>query len=82
LDEDRVRILTFERGVVDYTLACGTGSASVAVVLWTRGLLPKGKAEVENPGGTLILEISGKDGIVDSIFMSGPAQILKVYDIE
>jgi len=33
LDETTVRILTYERGVEDYTLACGTGSAPVAVTL-------------------------------------------------
>ena len=81
LDEHTVRILTFERGVEDYTLACGTGSGSVAVVLWMKGLLPDGKVAVENPGGTLQLEISGKAGKVESILMSGPADVLKVYEI-
>lgn len=81
LDETSVRILTYERGVEDYTLACGTGSGSVAVVLWTKGLLPNGKAAIENPGGTLNLEISGSDGRVESILMSGPADVLKVYEI-
>lgn len=76
-----VRILTYERGVEDYTLACGTGSGSLAVVLWLKGLIPDGKVAVENPGGTLNLEISGRDGVVDSILMSGPADVLKVYEI-
>lgn len=81
LDEGRVRILTYERGVEDYTLACGTGSGSVAVVLWMKGLLPDGKISIENPGGILNLEISGENNVVDSILMSGPADILKISDI-
>ena len=80
IGEDRIRILTFERGVEDFTLACGTGSGSTAAVLWTLGQLPGGKLAVENPGGTLIFEISGDDQI-RSILMTGPAEVLKEYDI-
>jgi len=80
LEEGRVRILTYERGVEDYTLACGTGSGSVAAVLHITGRLPGGKAKLENPGGTLVLEVSGDQGIT-SILMSGPADVLKVYEI-
>ena len=81
LGPEQVRILTFERGVEDYTLACGTGSGSVAAVLWTKGLLPTGKVAVENPGGTLHFEISGSEGKVEEILMSGPADVLKIYEI-
>ena len=81
LGPEQVRILTFERGVEDYTLACGTGSGSVACVLWTKGLLPSGKVSVENPGGTLHFEISGSEGKVEKLLMSGPADVLKIYEI-
>ena len=81
LGPERVRILTFERGVEDYTLACGTGSGSVACVLWTLGKLPSGKVSVENPGGTLDFEITGRNGKVESLLMSGPADVLKIYEI-
>ena len=80
LEEGKVRILTYERGVEDYTLACGTGSGSVAAVLHTTGRLPGGRAELQNPGGTLTLEVSGEEKI-ESILMSGPAEVLKVYEI-
>ena len=81
LGQGRVSILTYERGVEDYTLACGTGSGSLAVVLWMKGLLPDGKVAVENPGGILNLEVSGADGVVESILMSGPAELIREYDI-
>ena len=81
LAEDRVRILTFERGVEDYTLACGTGSASVAVVLWTKGELSGGRLAVENPGGTLTVTITGHHGTVEELFLEGPAEVLAEYDI-
>ena len=81
LGQDRVRILTYERGVEDYTLACGTGSGSVAVVLWTKGQLPGGRLAVENPGGTLAVTVSGKNGKVEELFLEGPAEVIKEYEL-
>ena len=81
LDAKTVRILTYERGVEDYTLACGTGSGSVAAVLWHKGMLPDGKVSLVNPGGTLNFEITGKNGTIETLLMSGPADVLKEYDI-
>ena len=81
LEADRVRILTFERGVEDFTLACGTGSGSVAAVLWLTGQLPGGGLAVENPGGTLRFELEGTETEVTSILMTGPAELVREYTI-
>ena len=81
LEADRVRILTFERGVEDFTLACGTGSGSVAASLWLTGQLPGGKLTVENPGGTLVFELEGTANEVTSILMTGPAEKLGEYEV-
>lgn len=80
LDESTIRILTFERGVEDYTLACGTGSASTAVVLWLKGLLPSGKLTVKNPGGDLTVAIEGKDA-VEALWLQGPTEVVKEFEI-
>lgn len=81
LGEGKVRILTFERGVEDYTLACGTGCGSTATVLWTEGKLPGGKLTLENNGGTLEVTVSGQNGQVDSLILEGPAEVLQIYEI-
>ena len=81
IGENRVRILTFERGVEDFTLACGTGSGSTAVVLWLKGQLPGGEVAVENPGGTLQFQITGENGEVTELLMTGPAEVLKIYEV-
>ena len=78
----RVRVLTFERGVEDYTLACGTGSGSVAVTLWAQGQLPDGILEVENPGGVLQVTVSGTDGVVEQLLLEGPAEVLQEYELD
>ena len=80
IDEKTVRILTYERGVEDYTLACGTGSGSVATVLWLSGRLPGGILNLQNPGGILTVTVEGKDAQVDNLLLEGPAELLKVYE--
>ena len=76
-----VRMLTFERGVEDFTLACGTGCGSTASVLRTLGKLPGGKLTLENQGGILEVTVGETGGVIDSILLEGPAEILKVYEI-
>lgn len=81
LTESSVRILTFERGVEDFTLACGTGSASVAVVLWLQGKLPGNRLTVKNPGGILQIAVEGQNGKVDELYLEGPAENLQESEI-
>jgi len=76
LEPGRVRMLTFERGVEDYTLACGTGSASVAVCLWLKGQLPGGRLIAENPGGALHITVEGEKGIITGLYLEGPAETI------
>ena len=75
--ENRVRVMTYERGVEDYTLACGTGCGSTACVLDALGLLPEGRLTCENRGG--ILEVNRSP---EGLFLEGGADIVKVYEIE
>ena len=81
LAEGEVRVLTYERGVEDYTLACGTGTGSVAVTLWQKGRLPGNVLTAHNRGGTLKVAIRGKNGVVDSIELEGPTEIVKVFEL-
>ena len=81
LGEGHIRILTFERGVEDYTLACGTGTGSTAAVLWASGKLPGGKLIAENPGGTLTVTVEGENGIVTKLLLQGPTEITKIFEI-
>ena len=79
--ESAVRVLTFERGVEDYTLACGTGCGSTAVTLWTQGKLPGGVLTCENQGGVLTVTVSGENGKVTSLLLEGPAVVLNTCEI-
>jgi len=81
LDDTTVRVLTFERGVEDYTLACGTGCGSTAAVLWVQGKLPGGKLTAMNQGGTLEVTVEGDEQQISAIYLEGPATVLKHYDL-
>ena len=81
LGEAEVRVLTYERGVEDYTLACGTGCGSTAATLFTQGKLPDGKLLCHCPGGDLQVTVGEADGVISSILLEGPATIVKIYDL-
>ena len=81
IGEAEVKVLTFERGVEDFTLACGTGTGSVACTLWTQGRLPGGVLTAHNPGGPLKVTITGEKDTVTAIDLEGPTQIVRIYEM-
>lgn len=81
IKEGEIRILTFERGVEDYTLACGTGSASAAVVLWMKGMMKENKIKVHNRGGTLNVTLEGENGEISAIYLEGPTEVVDKLQI-
>ena len=81
IGENEVRVLTFERGVEDFTLACGTGCGSIASTLWLKGQLPGGVLTARNKGGTLTVTVGGENGVIRSIELEGPTEVVKVYDL-
>ncbi len=81
LDGKTVRILTFERGVEDYTLACGTGSCATAAALWAKGQLPGGVLTVKNRGGDLTVTLAESQGRITRLLLEGPTEITAAYEI-
>lgn len=76
LGDGEVRVLTFERGVEDYTLACGTGCAALAAALYTAGKLPEGGLTAHNPGGTLTVTVTAHGGPVTEVYLQGPTEYI------
>ena len=74
-----VRVLTFERGVEDFTLACGTGTGSVACTMLKKGLLPEKYLIAHNPGGTLKVRLETEEDQICGIFLEGPTEVVSVH---
>ena len=81
LTEGEVRVLTYERGVEDYTLACGTGCGSLAVTLHALGRLPAGKLLAHNRGGDLSITLEEAGGSIRALYLEGPTEYLTTIEI-
>ena len=81
LEEGHVQVLTYERGVEDFTQACGTGCGSVACVLHKLGRLPKCTLTAENEGGQLKVFLGAKRKAIVDILLEGSATILNTFDL-
>ena len=74
---ERVRAITFERGVEDFTLACGTGCGAIAVALLLRGALPHGQLEIDMPGGRLSVALRREGNTARDILLTGPTTLVE-----
>ena len=76
----RLSIRTYERGVEDETLACGTGGVASALIAAFKGLV-KSPVTIETRGGevlTVSFEIEAKE--VKRVFFEGDVHI--IYEAE
>ena len=78
LDNETIRIATYERGVEDETLSCGTGATACAL---THGkleaLLGKNEVKVIVKGGELVVGFTQQaDGSFTHITLAGPAEFV------
>lgn len=74
---DRVILRTYERGVEDFTLACGTGSASTALTIAHRAGREEMTVYLENAGGLLEVEIRSRgEGALPALYLTGPTNIV------
>ena len=77
LTETRVRAITFERGVEDFTLACGTGCGAVAVSMILNGMSRGDSLEVEMPGGVLRVSLQREGDLIHDILLTGPTAVVE-----
>ena len=70
MDDRTVKVRTWERGA-GATLACGTGSCSVAVASFLNGRTGR-EVNIQLPLGTLHIEYREEDG---NVYMTGPAAV-------
>jgi diaminopimelate epimerase len=88
LPDNTIFVRTYERGVEDETLSCGTGIVAAALAASFKGCASPVK--VKALGGELLVEFKttlsgssiGQDGIFTDIFLIGPAKLVFEGDLE
>jgi len=80
--DDSIYVRTYERGVEDETLSCGTGVTAAALVS-AHNPLGFNRVDVETPGGKLSVEFNKiSESKFDNIWLCGPAEFVFAGEIE
>ncbi|MCC6790785.1 MAG: diaminopimelate epimerase [Thermomicrobiales bacterium] len=73
---DTVRMRTYERGVEDETLACGTGSIASAIVATSLGLVAPPVNVVTTGGRVLRVDFTWRDNRASDVALTGEARVI------
>ncbi len=82
LAEDEFAVRTYERGVEDETLSCGTGVTAVALAVFDKKLTNSKEIKLNTPGGLLTVSFEKSDSGFSNIFLKGPANLVFKGEIE
>jgi len=74
IDDNNIKIRTYERGVEGETLACGTGSVASAIISGTNLKGPDIKVNVHTRGGILKVEFQKIGGKIKNVYLEGEAK--------
>ena len=76
IGKDHILVRTYERGVEDFTYACGTGAGSTAAVLTLQGQVSGQNVRVSMPGGDLFLTAERCGNAIAALWLTGPTNIV------
>ncbi|AXT63476.1 diaminopimelate epimerase [Aquimarina sp. AD10] len=75
-------VRTYERGVENETLSCGTGVTAVALSMYQTNQTDSKEIDIETPGGALKVTFQKKEKGYQNIFLIGPAEQVFKGEIE
>ncbi|PQJ72517.1 diaminopimelate epimerase [Polaribacter butkevichii] len=73
INDTTFRVRTYEKGVEDETLACGTGVTAVAIAMHKTGKTTSNLISLPVEGGNLEVSFSEENGVYTNVFLKGPA---------
>ena len=76
IGEDQVYERTYERGVEDFTYACGTGTGSMVTVLTLQGKASGKGVRVGMTGGELVIDVDREGDEIKNLYLTGPTNIV------
>ena len=74
--EDLIFERTFERGVEDFTYACGTGTGAVVTVRTLQGKVSGHGVQVDMTGGRLAIDAERVHSHIASLYLTGPTNVV------
>ena len=74
--EDTIFERTFERGVEDFTYACGTGTGSLVAVLTLQGKVSGHHVRVDMTGGQLMIDAEREGSRITALYLTGPTNVV------
>jgi len=81
-NENTFSIRTYERGVEDETLSCGTGATAVAIAMKALGKTHSDKINLNVEGGKLEVSFTENNEKFTDVFLKGPATFVFKGEIE
>ena len=82
LADNRFAVRTYERGVEDETLSCGTGVTAVALAMHKINKTMQNQVELKVEGGELKVDFTKNDNGYQDIWLVGPAEQVFKGEIE
>ena len=73
INENHFAVRTYERGVEDETLSCGTGVTAVAIAMNAIGKTTANQIELDVQGGKLEVSFEKNNGVYSNVHLIGPA---------
>ena len=74
--ENHILERTYERGVEDFTYACGTGTGSVVTVLTLQNKVSGQHVRVDMTGGTLFIDVERESDKIKNLYLTVPTNIV------
>ena len=82
INENHFAVRTYERGVEDETLSCGTGVTAVAIAMHQLGKTKNNIIDLNVEGGKLKVQFDEDNGNYTNVFLIGPATFVFEGKIE
>ena len=76
LKDRQIQVRTFERGVENETLSCGTGVTAAALAAFSTGKVTNSKIEVITLGGNLSVSFTPSNIGFSDIVLTGPTELV------